>query len=304
MISASPRFSSLVLIASLVACGGGGGGGSSAPQHLYVGDNAPSSPLFDQFTLPLATTSTPTVSVAETAGALNAMSLAVDGSGNVVTGSNNGHLSIFSPPFTSSSTPANNFNNGASPFNTGQLAFGPGGKLFASDGGGNVNIFNPPLIGVTVTASSSVTDTSLTNTTGVAFDASGNLYVANQGTSGSTISVFAPPYTSVPTVTPPVAGATYRKIAISGSRLFVGDTGTTSQIDVYTLPLATTSAPAFSIGGVDRPEALSFDGGGNLYVGSLDTKIRVFAPPISASSTPSVTFSSSVTDLRGIVVGN
>ena len=309
MISALSRLSSLVLVACVAACGGGGGGGggSSAPQHLYVGDDAASSgsPLFAQLTLPLTPTSTPTVSVASSVASPNAMSLAVDGSGNVVTGSSTGRLSVFSPPLTSSSTSSANFNNGASPVNTGQLAFGPGGKLFASDGSVNVNIFNPPLTGSS-TASSSVTDASLTDTTGVAFDGSGNLYVANSGTSGSTLSVFASPYTGAATVvTPSVSTAAYRKIAIRGTQLFVGDIGTPNEIDVYNLPLTSSSAPAFSIGSVDRPEALSFDSGGNLYVGNLgDTKIRVFAPPFSASSTPSVTFTAPVSQLFGLIVGN
>lgn len=305
MISAASRLSSLVLIACVAACGGGGGGGGSGPQHLYVGDNTPPTVLFDQFTLPLATTSTPTASVDASAGSLNAMSLAVDGSGNVVTGSSTGRLSVFTPPFISSSTSSANFNNGASPVNTGQLAFGPGGKLFASDGSVNVNIFNPPLTGSS-TASSSVTDASLTATTGVAFDGAGNLYVANSGSSGSTLSVFTSPYTGAATVvTPSVSGATYRKIAIRGTQLFVGDIGTANQIDVYDLPLSSSSAPAFSITSVDRPEALSFDGGGNLYVGNLgDTKIRVFAPPFSVSSTPSVTFTAPVSQLFGLIVGN
>jgi hypothetical protein len=310
MISAASRLSSLVLIACVAACGGGGGGGggggSSAPQHLYVGDNAASpTVVLDEFTLPLATTSTPTASVPKTTGTVNVMSVAVDGSGNVVTGSSTGRLSVFSPPLTNSSASSIFFNNGASPVNTGQLAFGPGGKLFASDGSVNVNIFNPPLTGST-TASSSVTDASLTDTTGVAFDGAGNLYVANSGSSGSTLSVFASLYTGAATVvTPSVSTAAYRKIAIRGSQLFVGDIGTPNEIDVYNLPLTSTSAPAFSITSVDRPEALSFDGGGNLYVGNLgDTKVRVFAPPFSALSVPSVTFTAPVSQLFGLIVGN
>lgn len=306
MISADLRLASLVFVASLAACGGGGGGGGSAPQHLYVGDNAasPGSTLFAQYILPVASTSTPAVSVPSAAAALNAMSLAVDGSGNVVTGSSNGHLSVFKPPFTALSTSSAQFLNGASPVNTGQLAFGPDGKLYASDGSVNVNIFNTPLSGTT-TASSSVTDPSLTATRGVAFDGSGNLYVSNDAGSGSTLSVFAPPYTgAAKAVTTLVSTIAYRKIAVSGNRLFVGDVGTASQIDVYSLPLSSSSTPAFSITSVDRPEALSFDGGGNLYVGNLGGTVMVFAPPFSASSTPSVTFTPPVNQLFGIVVGN
>jgi hypothetical protein len=243
-----------------------------------------------QFTLPLTSTSTPTVTIAN-ANTNNLIAVAVDPSGNVAAGDLSGHLTIYNVPITSSSTPAAAFNDGSSS-STGQLVYNSSGDLFAgSNGGPNVNLFIHPLTSAS-TPATVITGGGIASAFGATLDASGNLIVSN-ATTNSNLVVFAPPYTGAPTiVTPAVAGAPYRKIAISGTQLFVCNvSGTTGQIDVYNLPLTVSSAPVFSMTNVNVPEAVAFDNSGSLYVGNLsDHTIRVFTPPFSAGSVPSVTF--------------
>ena len=98
----------------------------------------------------------------------------------------------------------------------------------------------------------------------------------------------------------------YRKIALSSTQLFVASVaGAPGRVDVYTLPITAASVPAFSMTNVNTPEAMAMDSSGNLYVGNLtDATIRVFAPPFSASSTPTTTLTLTGTfALFGIAVG-
>lgn len=292
-----------LLAAGVLSITGCAGPHPMPPQHLYVGNDNASGQLLE-FTLPLTNTSTPTVTVATTTGTVNLTSVAVDANGNVATGDNSGHLDLFAAPMTNSSTSAAAFNNGVA-VNDGQMVFTNAGDLFAATVGNNVNVFTHPLTSLS-TPSQSIADISLTSAIGVALDSSNNLYVTNAGPTGSTISVFASPYTSAPTVTPVVAAA-YRKIAITSTQLFVCNVGlgTIGGIDVYTLPLTASSTPAFTISNVNGPEAVALDSQGNLYVGNVnDSTVRVFAPPFSASSTPSVTLNlGSSVSLFGLAVG-
>lgn len=292
-----------LLAAAALSITGCAGPHPMSPQHLYVGNDNASGQLLE-FTLPLSNTSTPTVTVATTTGTVNLTSVAVDANGNVATGDNAGHVDLFAAPMTNSSTSAAAFNNGVAT-NDGQMIFTTAGDLFAATAGNNVNVFTHPLTSLS-TPSQSITDISLTSAIGVALDSANNLYVTNAGSTGSTISVFASPYTSAPTVTPVVAAA-YRKIAITSTQLFVCNVGlgTIGGIDVYTLPLTASSAPAFTISNVNGPEAVALDSQGNLYVGNVnDSTVRVFAPPFSASSTPTVTLNlGSSVSLFGLAVG-
>ena len=194
------RLFAIVFIVCLSACGSS----DNQPlqqQHLYVGnDNSPGQIL--QYTLPITSTSTPTVTIA----ADNVTCLAVDAAGN---------LWIFNAPLTSASTASATFNNGLTVGN-GQILFNSAGDLFAATEDTSVNLFTPPLSSAS-TVSQTITDASITSAIGAALDASGNLIVSN----GNNLAVFAPPFTAAPTVTPTVTGAFYRKIAISNSQLFV-----------------------------------------------------------------------------------
>jgi hypothetical protein len=295
------RLLPVVLIACLTACGGSSRT-PATPQHLYVGnDNASASIL--QFTLPITNTSTPTVTVAPTNGTSNVTALAVDTAGNLATGDFAGHLAIFNAPITSTSTAAATFANGTAT-NDGQLAFNNAGDLFASTVSTKVNLFTHPLSSSS-TPSQAITDVSLTSAVGAALDGAGNLVVSNAGALGSALSVFAPPYTAAPLVTPATSGTAYRKVAISSSQVFVASVAPgTGRIDVYNVPLTVTSTPAFSMSNVNVPEAVAFDSNGNLYVGNLgDATIRVFTPPFSASSTPSVTLTVTGAAIFGIAIG-
>ncbi len=298
------RLLAALFIVSLTACGGHSKNSSQITlQHLYVGnDNTPGQIL--QFTLPLTNSSTPTVTLS-TSNTNNVLSLAVDSSGNLVSGDTAGRLAIFNAPITSASAATATFNNGSA-ISAGQLAFNSVGDLFATSTSTNINLFTHPLTSSS-TPSTVISGGGITAAIGATLDANGNLFVSNSGVSSSNLAVFAPPYTGAPTVTPVVAGAFYRKVALTSTQLFVSNVaGATGQVDVYNLPLTASSAPAFSIINVNAPEAVAFDSSGNLYVGNFgDATIRVFTPPFSASSSPSVTLkvSTGAFSVFGIAIG-
>jgi len=272
------RLFAVIFIVCLSACGSSGNQ-PLQQQHLYVGnDNSPGQIL--QYTLPITSASTPTVTIASN----NVTCLAVDDAGNLAAGDYAGHLWIFDAPLTSASTASAAFNNGSATGN-GQILFNSAGDLFASTEDTSVNLFTPPLSSAS-TVSQTITAAGITYAIGAVLDASGNLIVG----SDANLYVFAPPFTAAPTVTPTVTGAFYRKIAISNSQLFVARVDGAGGIDVYNLPLTSASVPLFTMTDVNIPEAVAFDSGGNLYVGNDgDATIRVFSPPFAARSTPSVT---------------
>jgi hypothetical protein len=288
-----------VFIIFLAGCGGSMGPPRSSGSHLYVGDNATPGQVL-QFTLPLTNSSTASVTLSNSA-TNNIVGLAVDSSGNLATGDSAGHLTIYNAPIGNSSTAAASFSNGSAG-SSGQLVFDSAGHLFTATGTLNVNIFNPPLTSASVPVTVE-TIGGLSFVTGAALDGSGNLIVANGGTGTSKLAAFPP---AGPLVTPAVASALYRQLAVSNSQVFVANmASTTGQIDVYNLPLSSSSTPAFSITNVNLPTSVAFDGNGNLYVGNAgDHTIRVFRPPFSASSTASVTLAlSSTFDIEALAIG-
>jgi hypothetical protein len=285
------------LISFLAGCGDSSH--SSAPQqHLYVGNNATPGEVL-QFALPLTNNSTSTATLANSA-TNNIVGLGVDSSGNLATGDSAGHLVIYNAPITSSSKAAASFNNGTET-NSGQLVFDGAGNLFTTSSAVHVNIFKPPL------SSSSVPNTTETIggmdfASGAAFDGSGSLFVSNGGANSRLF--FFPP--AGPGANQPVANARYRQLGISNNQVFVANmTGTTGQIDVYSLPLGFNSVPAFSMTNVNVPTTVAFDSGGNLYVGNAgDRTIRVFHPPFAAGSTPSLTLTLSAPfDIESLAIG-
>ncbi|MEA2785164.1 MAG: hypothetical protein QOF71_1268 [Candidatus Eremiobacteraeota bacterium] len=264
-----------------------------APQHLYVGgNNAPASIL--QFTLPVTATSTPNFAIA--AGNY-VVTVAVDVSGNLAAGDSAGNLKFFAAPLSGASTPAAAFKNGPAATDW-QNVFAATGELFAATGGNAVNRFTPPFANAS-TPSATIANPALTSAIGTAFDAAQNLYISNVGPTGSNIFVYAPPYTGVPIVTPIQPGilgmgpsaAFYRHLAVSATQLFVSSASGSGRVDVYALPITAASAPAFAItNSMAGPEGLALDAAGNLYVANFNAyTIRVYAPPFSASSAPTVT---------------
>jgi hypothetical protein len=274
-----------------------------APQHLYiVNDNSPGQIL--EYVLPITNTSTATVTVTN-AATVNLVSVAVDATGNLATGDNAGNLATFNKPITASSVAAATFHNGTAT-NDGQLVFNSAGDLFAPSVSANVNLFTHPITSSS-TASLSITGGGTTGAIGAGLDSSGNLIVGNAGAGGSNLAIFAPPFTGVPVVTTTVVGTAYRKLVISSTQLFVCNVGggTTGGVEVYNLPLTASSVPAFVMTNVNTPEGIALDSSGNLYVGNLtDATIRVFAPPFSAASAPTVTLTVPGTfAVFGIVIG-
>jgi hypothetical protein len=272
-------------------------------QHLYVvNDNSPGQIL--QYDLPITNTSTPVVTVTNGA-TVNLVAVAVDASGNLATGDNAGNLATYTKPITVSSTTTATFHNGNAA-NDGQLIFNSVGDLFAPSVSANVNLFTHPLTSAS-TASLSITGGGTTSAIGAGLDSSGNLIIANSGAGGGNLAIFAPPFTGVPVVTTTVVGTAYRKLAISSTQVFVCNVGggTTGGIEVYNLPLTSASVPAFVMTNVNTPEGIALDNAGKLYVGNLtDATIRVFAPPFSAASTPTITLTVPGTfSLFGMAIG-
>ncbi|MGD0278569.1 MAG: hypothetical protein ABSC11_04605, partial [Smithella sp.] len=161
----------IVFIICLAACGSGSSY-NEPQQHLYVGnDRSPGEIL--QYTLPITSASTPTMTIASN----NVTCLAVDDAGNLAAGDYAGHLWIFDAPLTSASTASAAFNNGSAKGN-GQILFNSAGDLFASTEDTSVNVFTPPCSSAS-TVSQSITDAGITSAMGAALDAGGNLIVSS-----------------------------------------------------------------------------------------------------------------------------
>src|SRR5215471_363979 len=196
------RLLAALVIASLVACGGGHLRiPPPPPQHLYVGNDNASGQIL-QYTLPITSSSTPSLTLANS-NTVNLVAVAVDFNGNLADSDLAGNIAIFNAPLTSSTTASAAFKNGTSL--AAQLVYNSAGDLFATTQSNKVNLFTHPLSSSS-TPSLGITDASLVSAFGATLDPSGNLYVTNNPGAGGTIEVFAPPYTSAPTVTPIVAG--------------------------------------------------------------------------------------------------
>ncbi len=272
---------------------------AQAQQVLWVGnDNVGGGS--QQYTLPISASSTPNFTIASD----NVTCMAQDGSGNLVMGDFTGQLKFFPAPLSGASTPSATFANGAGP-NDGQIVFTPTGDFFASTDSTIVNKFTHPFSNAS-TPSQAITTAGMTSAIGVALDGAQNLYISDGGGSGSSIFVLAPPYTGAPIHTPAISGTFYRKIALSGTQLFVDDVSGTGKVDVYTLPITGSSAPAFSITtGVSTPEGVALDASGNLYVGNLTTSaVTVYNPPFSGASAPVTTMTAAGSpSIFGIAIG-
>jgi hypothetical protein len=250
-----------------------------------------------QYTLPLQTASTPNFTIALP----NAISVALDSSGNVLGGSSGGKVTIYAAPISASSVATASFSDGASA--VGQAAFTSNGNFLIATQSTSIEEFTAPFKNAS-TPSGSFTDPSIAYIFGTALDAAQNAYVESHGVGTATtcsagaakcseILVFAPPYTGTPIITPLVANGGYRSLAVDATHLYAATivSGTNGRIDAYNLPITSSSSPAFSItAGASSPEGLAVDPAGNLYVGNFNSSISVYAPPITASSTPTITY--------------
>ncbi|HEX7136798.1 MAG TPA: hypothetical protein VF219_03090 [Vicinamibacterales bacterium] len=263
-------------------------------QHLYVGHNGVPGGI-RQFNLPISGSSSSNFTIPMD----SVISVDVDANGDIAAGDLAGNIRIYTPPLSGSSTPSATFSIGGG---TGayQLTFTPGGDLFVASTG-QVHRFNHPFSNFSVPAQTIIEPSF--GALGVALDAAQNLYVTNAGSTSSVL-VYAPPYTGIP-VSSAIVNGLYRKLAVSGSQLFVATAGPgTGRVDVYALPIAPNASPAFSItAGTNLPEAVALDSFGNLYVGNLGSStVAEYGLPFSASSSPSTTLTVSSTSIFGIAV--
>lgn len=293
------KFSGVLALAGLLAGCNATTTPTPAPivvaQHLYVGDNSTPGTV-QVYTLPINAASTAAFSFASD----NVVAVTIDANGNAAVLDGTGNLKFFTAPLSAASTPAAVFTNGSAT-NNGSISFLSTGDFFVGSASNRVNRFNAPFTSAS-TPAAFVTDASMVAAYGTAVDASQNLYIANAraGTGAtcstgaqtcSTLLVYAPPYTGTPTITPKVTSSGYRKMAGSGSVLYVCSATGTSRVDAYNLPLTAASVPVFAITtGVNVPASIAFDASGNMYVGNFgNSTITVYAPPFSAASAPVVT---------------
>jgi hypothetical protein len=270
-------------------------GQALAAPTLFVGTDSGTGTI-NGYTLPITASSTP-------AFTLNpgnpTVAVGVDSAGNVMAGSLGGTLTYFPSPLTGS--PSASFADGAS-ISSGQIAFLPNGNVWVGSVALQpINHFAPPFTNASVPASTlAPPGVSI----GLTFDAALNLYAADSGR----IFVFPPPYTGAPAVTTAtVAGFAYRKMAVSGSQLFVPTSAPgTGAVEVYNLPLTAASVPAFQIAtGTNFPEAIAFDVSGNMYVGNLgSSSVTVYSPPFTAASAPNITLNIPAFAIFSLAIGN
>lgn len=303
-----------VILAAILGffTGCGGGGGSVPPlqqapvKHLYltaapVCCGRPGTPVLLAYALPLTPASMPIFTMPG-----NAISVAVDPTGKLATGTTSTLIQVFDPPFSPAGTPAATFGNSGS--YPSQLAFvgsGPNaGDLWSTDVK-QLWRYTPPFSGNTA-ATMNFTPPAAGYVFGPAFDSAANLYLASDYGSEvpfgdvSSVFVYAPPYRSPPLVTGGLAGTVYRDVAAGSSQLFVAAqyvNFTPGFIDVYALPITPSSVAAFSISNnvATVPAKLAVDGADDLYVmnnlGRIDAtsfqgSVSVYAPPYSAASLP------------------
>lgn len=289
-------FCGLIIVILLGACSGG----SSTVQppavpvatptplpHLYVADDEPGGGL-GQYTLPLSMSSASNFVLPLT----QVESVAPYPNGGMLVGQANGEISLYGGALSPTSLVAAQFSNGANNGVVGLVA-NSAGDVFAATGNASVNVFTHPLNDASMPSSTlTVPGSSLS---GIALDNSGNLIVTDERTGFvSALDVWTPPYTGAPAVVTQTVGALYRGVAVHGSQAAVAGPifpSSAGVIDIYNLPITSSSAPAFSItSGISIPDGVAFDKSGNLYVTNLYTRtVTVYAQPLSAASTPLVT---------------
>lgn len=153
-----------------------------------------------------------------------------------------------------------------------------------------VNVFKAPITPNSVpafTMDTAVNNKGRADTRGMNFDTKGDLWIKDDD--NQTMDEFVPPFSGKS-----VAKLRFRKgagtpygsmIFDSNDVMYVTDGGA---IDVYDPPYTRHTKKAFTIGVVAVTNTLALDSTGNLYVSCEDGNIYVYAPPLSASSTPQV----------------
>jgi len=252
------------------------------------------------FTQPLSSTSTPSLTVASLMGSAG---ITTDKSGNLyVANAFTNTINVYAPGFTATSTPIATVGPivGAGQI-IGITVDSAGGLYVADNLAPNVYYFAAPLGGTTPTKT--ITSPSFTQPAGVALDLAGDLLVANFGVQMNIV-ILRPPFLNGVNIAAGAMTLPTRAVGIetsvSGNLLACLEDGT---IGVIKPPFATGVTPSFYIAapiinGAPATEAFdpTYDAAGNLYVpygdfGGPNEGIGVFAPPFSASSIPTYTFS-------------
>ncbi|HVA28861.1 MAG TPA: hypothetical protein VNF68_11815 [Candidatus Baltobacteraceae bacterium] len=193
-----------------------------------------------------------------------------------------GPLEAFKPPYTAS--PATNTNGINDPY---WIALDAKNDAFVANYTPNdVTEYAPPYTAAPITTIS----TGVNQPYADIVDSGGNLYVANDG--NSTVTAYAPPYTGAP-VTLTTTGVPYA-LVIRNNQLFVGES---NAIDVFTLPVTSSSKPIVTNANASGIDEMAFDAEGDLFAtefsgGTTSSGAIVeFVSPLTSTSTPAVTIS-------------
>ena len=259
---------------------------------LYVANHGTNTVL--KFTLPLTAGSSALTQTTVPGSGVNGVAVNAQ---FIATLSTAGQAALFAQPLGSTSTPTVQF---TVPQLTGALtAFDGSGDLWTATANDTFDEYKPPFSNG---MSPALNTDNISAGVGIVFDASANLYM----TDGTSLDVFAPPYTGTPIsiILPAPIGAggvTAIGDAIIGSQIFIADSFHNT-ILVYNLPITLSSTPAVKFAAAG-PQGLAGDSLGNLYVASSTSAIFVFAPPFTASSVPALTALKGISGPVGIAVG-
>lgn len=261
-----------------------------ATQHVYVANGSGGNVL--EYTSPFSASSTPSVNL-NIGG--NVWGVASDNS-YVAIEDSTGYIYVFAQPLSSSASPIAQFQGGG---NGAQLLFDSAGNLYTAMQGSGVLEYSPPFSNSSTPVKTIFGDTASFS---LAMDYNNNLYVGNLGM--NQIDIFASPYTGSPTK---VARPGTYGLASYATYLYGADAAS-GKIDVYNLPMNTSSTPAFTISNTD-PHGLAADvSTGTLYVGDqLGGKgsgaIDVYKQPLSGSSSAAYSITASVVEPVQVWIG-
>lgn len=245
--------------------------------------------------------------------------IALDASGDLFIGNNNGSASEYKPPYTASSPD----NSVAISGSAATLTVDTGGNLWIGDCnqscGGNANDqlleYASPYTGApTLTITAGIAGTGKIGPIGVLRASNGTLFVANEPSNAGTpwgVLTFSSPLTSGESAseTLSTAGVPYG-IAVDGaSDLFVAQCGTgcdtlSAPDAIYEYQPPYTSAITIDSGNtyLSRPVALAVDGLGDLLVANqYDANVLSYAPPYNAA--PAAVSGAGVSGAMQLVMG-
>lgn len=173
----------------------------------------------------------------------------------------------YAPPYSATRTTISSGVNGPD-----MLALDANQNLFVSNfRGNNVTEYAPPYTGAPIATLSGTS-----NPLQIAVAASGDVFVLP--VSGGSVTRFAPPYGTGTTITAGMSAASAVAAGPSNA-LFAGQSGT-NRVNRYVAPY--TSVDTAITNGVSQPQALTFDGAGDLFVANSGS-VTIYAPPYTGT---------------------